>query len=68
MPMQVVPMIGGSGPNHCFIQELGVPVATAGSATPTRACTPRTRTSAVDLYLQHAKHVARILEAFGAAR
>jgi acetylornithine deacetylase/succinyl-diaminopimelate desuccinylase-like protein len=65
-PMQVVPMIGGSGPNHCFIHELKVPVVTAGCGYPdTRAHAPDENVT-VELYLQHAKHVARILEGFGA--
>ena len=29
VPMQKVPMIGGSGPNHAFVHDLGLPVATA---------------------------------------
>jgi len=65
-PMQIVPMIGGSGPNHAFIHTLGVPVATAGLGHPdTRAHAPDENLR-VDLYLKHAKHVARLLEAFAA--
>src|SRR3990172_1550814 len=30
VPQLIVPMSGGSGPNHAFIQVLGVPIATAG--------------------------------------
>ena len=66
MPMQVVPMIGGSGPNHAFIHELGVPVACAGLGHPdTRAHAPD-ENMRIDLYLKHARHVARIMAAFGA--
>ena len=66
VPMQIVPMIGGSGPNHAFIHELGVPVATAGLGHPdTRAHAPDENLR-IDLYLKHAKHVARLLEAFAA--
>jgi acetylornithine deacetylase/succinyl-diaminopimelate desuccinylase-like protein len=65
-PMQLVPMIGGSGPNHCFIQELGVPVATAGLGHPDSRVHAPDENIRVDLYLQHAKHVARLMEAFGA--
>ena len=66
MPMQIVPMIGGSGPNHVFLHELKVPVATAGCGYPdTRAHAPDENIR-IDLYLQHARHVARLLEAFGA--
>jgi acetylornithine deacetylase/succinyl-diaminopimelate desuccinylase-like protein len=66
VPMQVAPMIGGSGPNHAFIETLGVPVATAGCGYPdTRAHAPDENVR-VDLYLQHARHVARLMEAFAA--
>jgi acetylornithine deacetylase/succinyl-diaminopimelate desuccinylase-like protein len=65
-PMEIVPMIGGSGPNHAFIHELGVPVATAGLGYPdTRAHAPDENLR-IDLYLKHAKHVARLLQAFAA--
>ena len=64
-PMQVVPMTGGSGPNHAFIEYLNVPVATAGIAYPgTQAHAPNENVR-LDLYLKGAKHIARILEAFG---
>ncbi len=67
VPMQIVPMVGGSGPNHAFIQELGVPVATAGFGNPdTRAHAPDENLR-VDLYLKHAKHVARMIHAFAEA-
>jgi acetylornithine deacetylase/succinyl-diaminopimelate desuccinylase-like protein len=63
-PMQVVPMVGGSGPNHAFLHALHVPVATAGMGYPdTRAHAPDENIR-VDLYLQHARHVARLLQAF----
>ena len=63
-PMEIVPMIGGSGPNHAFIHELGVPVATAGIGYPeTRAHAPDENLR-IDLYVKHAKHVARIVHAF----
>jgi len=64
-PMQVVPMVGGSGPNHAFLHELKVPVATAGMGYPdTRAHAPDENIR-IDLYLMHAKHVARLLARFG---
>lgn len=67
-PMQVVPMVGGSGPNHAFLHELDVPVATAGMGYPdTRAHAPDENIR-VDLYLQHARHVARLLRAFADQR
>lgn len=58
-------MIGGSGPNHCFLHELKVPVACAGLGYPdTRAHAPDENLR-VDHYANHARHMARILEAFG---
>jgi acetylornithine deacetylase/succinyl-diaminopimelate desuccinylase-like protein len=64
VPMQVVPMVGGSGPNFAFLQELHLPVATAGFGNPdTRAHAPDENLR-VDLYLKHAKHVARLIHAF----
>ncbi len=66
MPMQVAPMVGGSGPNHAFIAELGVPIVCAGLGYPdTRAHAPD-ENFRIDLYLKHAKHVARLMEAFAA--
>ncbi len=66
-PMQIIPMVGGSGPNFAFIQELKVPVATAGFGNPdTRAHAPDENLR-VDLYLKHARHVARMIHAFADA-
>jgi acetylornithine deacetylase/succinyl-diaminopimelate desuccinylase-like protein len=67
-PMQILPMVGGSGPNHAFIHELNVPVATAGLGYPdTRAHAPDENIR-LDLYLQHARHMARLLAAFADQR
>jgi acetylornithine deacetylase/succinyl-diaminopimelate desuccinylase-like protein len=63
VPMQIAPMIGGSGPNHAFIHELNVPVACAGIGYPdTRAHAPDENFS-IELYVKHAKHVVRMVEA-----
>ena len=68
VPMQIAPMIGGSGPNHAFIHELGVPVACAGLGYPdTRAHAPD-ENFRVDHYLMHAKHVIRMMEAFASGK
>ena len=64
-PMEIVPMVGGSGPNHAFIHELKLPVATAGIGYPgTNAHAPNENIR-LDLYLVGAKHIARILKEFG---
>src|SRR4030095_2452631 len=55
-PMTLVPMIGGSGPNHLFVHDLGLPVVTAGLGYPgTQAHAPN-ENFRIDLYLKHAKH------------
>lgn len=67
IPMQIVPMIGGSGPNYPFVTVLNQPVATAGVGHPgTQAHAPNENVR-LDLYLKHAKHVVRIIEAFANA-
>src|SRR6185295_10020865 len=66
MPMQLVPIIGGSGPNHMFVHELGLPVATAGIGYPNTLAHAPNENIRIDLYLKHEKHMARVLMAFGA--
>jgi acetylornithine deacetylase/succinyl-diaminopimelate desuccinylase-like protein len=64
MPMQLVPLIGGSGPSHPFVHDLRLPVATAGLGYPdTKAHAPNENIT-VDLYLKHARHMARIIKEF----
>jgi acetylornithine deacetylase/succinyl-diaminopimelate desuccinylase-like protein len=64
MPMELVPMVGGSGPNYPFVHDLGLPVATAGLGHPdTRAHAPNENIR-VDLYLKHARHMARVMKEF----
>jgi len=63
-PTAVVPMTGGSGPNYPFVHDLGLPVATAGMGYPdTRAHAPNENIR-LDLYLKHAKHMARVVNEF----
>lgn len=64
-PMQIVPMIGGSGPNHAFLEYLKLPIVSAGVGYPgTQAHAPNENVR-LDLYLKGAKHIARILKEFG---
>jgi acetylornithine deacetylase/succinyl-diaminopimelate desuccinylase-like protein len=64
MPMEMVPMTGGSGPNYAFVHDLGLPVATAGMGYPdTRAHAPNENIR-LDLYLKHARHMARVISNF----
>ena len=63
-PMDVVPMVGGSGPSYPFVHDLGLPVATAGLGYPdTRAHAPNENIR-IDLYLKHARHMARVIMEF----
>jgi acetylornithine deacetylase/succinyl-diaminopimelate desuccinylase-like protein len=63
--MQLVPMVGGSGPNYPFVHTLKLPVVTAGAGYPgTRAHAPNENIR-LDLYLKHAKHMARLLQELG---
>lgn len=64
MPMQIVPMIGGSGPNYPFTHTLKQPIATAGVGDPGGQAHAPNENIRLDLYLKHAKHVVRILKAF----
>jgi acetylornithine deacetylase/succinyl-diaminopimelate desuccinylase-like protein len=64
MPMQRTPLVGGSGPNHPFVHDLGLPVAMAGighSGTLAHAPNENVR---LDLYVKHAKHIVRIMDEF----
>ena len=64
VPMTIVPMVGGSGPNHPFVHDLGLPVATAGLGYPDGRVHAPNENMRLDLYLKHARHMARLIEAF----
>jgi acetylornithine deacetylase/succinyl-diaminopimelate desuccinylase-like protein len=64
-PMKLIPMSGGSGPNSPFVNELGLPVATAGIGHPDSRAHAPNENIRLDLYLKHARHMARVLTAFG---
>ena len=63
--MQIVPMVGGSGPNHAFVHFLNLPIATAGVGYPGSQAHAPNENIRLDLYLKGAKHIARILSRFG---
>jgi acetylornithine deacetylase/succinyl-diaminopimelate desuccinylase-like protein len=65
VPMQIVPMTGGSGPNHVFLEVLKLPVVTAGVGHPGAQVHAPNENLRLDLYLKGAKHIARIIEDFG---
>lgn len=64
-PMKLIPMSGGSGPNGPFVHELAMPVATAGLGHPDGRVHAPNENIRIDLYLKHAKHMARVLTEFG---
>jgi acetylornithine deacetylase/succinyl-diaminopimelate desuccinylase-like protein len=66
VPMEIVPMIGGSGPNHAFLEYLKLPVVTAGVGHPGSQAHAPNENLRLDLYVKGAKHIVRILKAFGA--
>ncbi len=63
-PMQIVPMIGGSGPNSFFIKYLNLPIAAAGIGHPGSLAHAPNENIRLDLYLKGAKHIARIVKEF----
>jgi len=64
-PMQIVPMSGGSGPNHAFVHFLNLPVVTAGIGYPGSQGHAPNENIRLDLYLKGAMHIVRILKEFG---
>jgi acetylornithine deacetylase/succinyl-diaminopimelate desuccinylase-like protein len=64
-PMQIVPMIGGSGPNAAFVDNLHLPIVTAGVSDPNSQAHAPNENLRLDLYELGARHIAYILKAFG---
>jgi acetylornithine deacetylase/succinyl-diaminopimelate desuccinylase-like protein len=64
-PQQIVPMTGGSGPNHAFLHYLDLPVATSGIGYPGAKVHAPNENIRIDLYLKGAMHITRILKDFG---
>lgn len=64
-PMEIVPMVGGSGPNHVFLESLHLPIVTAGVGHPgSQAHAPNENVN-IELYRKGAEHIVRILKEFG---
>ncbi|MEZ0395890.1 MAG: M20/M25/M40 family metallo-hydrolase [Anaerolineales bacterium] len=63
-PHRLVPLSGGSGPNAPFVHDLGLPVATAGLGHPDSRAHAPNENIRLDLYLKHARHMARLMFAF----
>ncbi|HEX5692461.1 MAG TPA: M20/M25/M40 family metallo-hydrolase [Roseiflexaceae bacterium] len=65
LPTQVRPMIGGSGPNHAFIEHLHVPIVTLGGGYPGSRAHAPDENIRIDDFVRGAKHMARVLVTFG---
>ena len=65
MKQDIVPMTGGSGPNHAFLHYLDVPIATSGIGYPGGLVHAPNENIRLDLYMKGAKHITRILKAYG---
>ncbi|MBM4422819.1 MAG: M20/M25/M40 family metallo-hydrolase [Chloroflexi bacterium] len=57
----VHPMIGGSGPNHVFLQALNVPIVTAGVGYPGSQAHAPNENMVIDHFVTGTKHTARIV-------
>lgn len=64
-PMELVPMVGGSGPNHPFVHLLKLPVVTAGAGYPGTLAHAPNENIRLDLYVKHARHMVRLMTEFG---
>jgi len=64
-PMQLVPLVGGSGPSYPFIEFLKTPVITAGAGYPGTLAHAPNENIRIDLYLKHARHMVRFMDEFG---
>jgi acetylornithine deacetylase/succinyl-diaminopimelate desuccinylase-like protein len=64
-PMQIVPLSGGSGPNHAFVYNLKLPVVSAGIGYPGSQAHAPNENIRLDLYLKGAMHIVRIFKGFG---
>ena len=62
---RIIPMIGGSGPNHAFIHYLGLPIASSGLSYRGTAAHAPNENIRLDLYQKSARHAARIIRHFG---
>lgn len=64
-PMVIVPIAGGSGPNHAFLHHLDVPVATAGMGYPESRAHAPNENIRLDYFEDAIRHVVRIMAQFG---
>jgi acetylornithine deacetylase/succinyl-diaminopimelate desuccinylase-like protein len=65
MAPSIVPMIGGSGPNHVFLEELRVPIVMIGVGYPGSQAHAPNENLVIRNFVDGIRHTARILERFG---
>ncbi len=63
----ISPMIGGSGPNHVFLEELKVPIVMVGVGYPESRVHSPNENLVLDLFEKGIRHTARIVEMFAQA-
>ncbi len=63
-PQRIIPMSGGSGPNHPFIHDLKVPVATAGVGYPGSNVHAPNENMDIENFIAGVRHTIRIMDRF----
>jgi acetylornithine deacetylase/succinyl-diaminopimelate desuccinylase-like protein len=61
VPQRVLPMVGGSGPNHVFLDVLGVPIATVGVGYPGGRGDSPNEHVVLDNLMNGIRHTARVM-------
>ncbi len=64
VPQNILPMSPGSGPNHPFIHDLKVPVATAGISYPKANIHAPNENIVIDNFVSGVQHTVRIMAEF----
>ncbi|MCJ7566173.1 MAG: M20/M25/M40 family metallo-hydrolase [Anaerolineales bacterium] len=64
LPQRILPMSPGSGPNHSFIHDLKVPVATAGISYPKANIHAPNENVVIDNFITGVQHTVRIMAEF----
>ncbi|MGB2895534.1 MAG: M20/M25/M40 family metallo-hydrolase [Anaerolineales bacterium] len=64
VPQRILPMSPGSGPNHPFIHDLKIPVATAGISYPKANIHAPNENIVIDNFVSGVRHTVRIMAEF----
>lgn len=63
-PQIITPMSGGSGPNHVFVHDLGLPVATVGVGYPGNQVHAPNENLVIENFVNGVRHTARVIAKF----